>query len=336
MTAPDDRLADARATARLAVLAAAVAGDAGAAYHFLADLLGEGMPFEEILFDILAPLEAEVGRRWQQGDFCVSEEHVVTATLETVVSLLAGSFDISPDARRVVVACAEGDVHSLPARMVSAYLLFLGWRATFLGPGQPAADLGAYLREQPPEALVLSCAMATALPGARDSIREAHAAGVPVLAGGRGFGPNGGRAFALGADAWTADPAAVDEILRTWRPDPAAAEQSACNGGEDSNSLSRRRAAVVARALGHLLSERATGESAPVELQARLDLLVDALAASLLLDDPEVVVELAAWQRALPAAPSAGVPAAALLEALQAALEGDPPRAARFIAAAAG
>ena len=54
-----------------------------------------------------------MGRRWQQGDFSISEEHAVTATLETVVALLAGSFDSAPDARRVVVACAEGDVHSL-------------------------------------------------------------------------------------------------------------------------------------------------------------------------------------------------------------------------------
>lgn len=80
MAAPADRFADARATARPAVPAAAVAGDTGAAYHFVAGLPGEGVSSEEILFDILAPQEAEVGRH--QGDLSISEEHLGTAALE--------------------------------------------------------------------------------------------------------------------------------------------------------------------------------------------------------------------------------------------------------------
>lgn len=333
MTAPFEDPDDPQRSMRLAILAAAAAGDAGAAYRVVADLLGLGVSFEEILFGVLAPLEAEVGQRWQQGDFGVCDEHVVTATLETVVALLAGSFDSAPDARRVVVACAEGDVHTLAARMIAAYLVFLGWRVYFLGPGQPADDLGAYLREYPPEALVLSCTLAAALPGARASIRAAHAAGVPVLAGGNGFGADGRRARALGADAWTADPEEVDALLRTWQPDPASAERGARNGGEDDQSLLRRRAAVLARAERDLVSSSAPLTAADV--RAHLELLFDTLGASVLLDDAEVVAEFAAWQRARLAALSAGAVAADLRQGLQAALEGDPPRAARFLEAAA-
>ncbi len=333
MTTGPEEPADSWQPARLAILAAASAGDAGGVYRLVAGLMSEGAPFAAILFEVLAPLEAEVGNRWHQGDFSVTEEHTVTATLETVVALLAGSFDVAEDARRVVVACAEGDSHSLPARMVAAHLVFLGWRVIFLGAGQPAADLGAFLREWPPEALVLSCAMATALPGARDSIREAHRAGVPILAGGSAFGPAGARALLLGADAWTADPAGVDEILRTWKPDPAAAEAAAREGGEDLSWLRQRRAALVARTADALTRPEAPGGRAC--LDSDLNLLLDALASALLLDDPAIFAEFVTWRRSLP--PTTGEPdTTAVLKALRVALEDGPPRAVAFVEAALG
>jgi len=334
MTIDPSRLDDSPAAARLAILAAASGGDAGAVYQLVSGLMAGGMAFHTVLFEMLAPLEAEVGRRWEQGDFGISEEHVVTATLETVVALLAGSFDIEIGARRVVVACAEGDAHSLPARMVAAYLVFLGWRAVFLGPGHPAVELEAFLQEQPPEALVLSCTMATAIPGARKSIRAAHRAGVPVLAGGPGYGPGGRWASALGADAWASDPDDVDAILNSWEPDPAAAEATALDGGDALRRVGARRATLVAAVLGALEEAEAAALVDPAQLRSDLDLLLDSLSASLLLDRPEVLTDMAAWQRSRPPAPGRASPDG-LLRALQSALGEDPPRAAAFLAAAA-
>lgn len=333
MTTDPTRPEDPLGTARLALLAAASGGDAGAAYQLVSGLMAEGMPFHSVLFEVLAPLEAEVGRRWQQGDFGISEEHVVTATLETVVALLAGSFDIEPAARRVVVTCAEGDAHSLPARMVAAYLVFLGWRAVFMGPGHPAAELESFLQEQPPEALVLSCTITPALPGARKSIRAAHRAGVPVLAGGPGYGPGGRWASALGADAWARDPDEVDAILNSWEPDPAASEAAALDGGEALRRLGARRPALLAAVLGTLEEAEAAALVDPAQLRSDLDLLLDSLTASLLLDRPEVLADMAAWQRSRPPAPGRTSPNS-LLRALQSALGDDPPRAAAFLAAA--
>lgn len=329
MTAGLDPPRDPWPPTRLAVLAAASAGDAAAVFHLASDLLGEGVPFPTILFEVMAPLEAQVGDRWYHGDFTVADEHLVTSTLETVVALLTGSFDVPDEARKVVVACAEGDAHSLPARMIAAHLVYLGWRAVFLGSGQPAADLGAFLSSSPPAALILSCAIAGALPGARASIREAHRAGVPVLVGGQAFGPGGRRAYALGADAWTADPEAVDEILRTWQPDPAAAEAAATDGGDDLTRLGERRADLVARVVSLVGPVSPTGRGRVLD---DLQLLLDTLASSLLLGDSEVICQLASWLRS----ERAEVPGERLLAALREAVGEDPPRAASFLAVAAG
>jgi methanogenic corrinoid protein MtbC1 len=46
-----------------------------------------------------------------------------------------------------VVTCAEGEWHSLPARMVAEVLRLHGWQVTFLGASTPADHLRRLLTE---------------------------------------------------------------------------------------------------------------------------------------------------------------------------------------------
>lgn len=283
-------------TARLGVTSAALAGDSGRLYHIVSGLLGDGVSFDRILFDLLMPAERELGHRWQQGDYLVSEEHAATATIETVISLLAGSFDQPDDAPTVVVATAEGDEHSLPARAAAAHLLFLGYRTLFLGANVLAEDLAEYLESEDPDALVLSCAMGTHLPGARAIIAASHSAGVPVIAGGKGFGEGGKWARALGADEWVGSLRDIDATLETWEPDTAEAEAGARKIDDELQGLIDRWPALVADARG-----RIPGGKIPPEKNARalaeLGLALDATIASMLVDDNGVASEMLAWQK---------------------------------------
>lgn len=280
--------------ARLAATAAALQSDSGSLYHLVAGLMGEGVPFETILFDVLVPAEQDIGSRWQSGDYLVSEEHAATATVETVVSLLAGSFDLPKDGARVVVGAVEGDHHSLPARLIAAHLLYLGYRAVSLGANVLASDLREYLTVEPPDALVLSCAMANHLIGARAAIRAGHSAGVPVIVGGKGFGEAGRWATTLGADSWVPTPRDVSEILGSWSPDPEASEAVAVDPSEELLHLMGRRAAIVGAAQGELASVR--GDLDDARLTDELSLLLGAVEASLLVSDDQVIIDMLAWQ----------------------------------------
>jgi methanogenic corrinoid protein MtbC1 len=261
--------------------------------------MDEGTPLETVLFDVLLEVEREVGHRWQRGDYLVAEEHAVTASIETVVSLLAGSLDQPPEGTHVVVATVEGDSHSLPARAVSANLVFNGFRTTFLGANVLSSDLQEYLMEESPDALILSSAMAPHLLGARAGIEASHAAGVPVLVGGRGFGEHGRWATVLGADAWAPTLREVIPILRTWEPDPTKAEATAVRRSPELLSLVDNRSAVVARA-----EEEWTARTPNLDrLAARVEIVtsVRALEASLLIGEPAPLVEVMSWQaQALP------------------------------------
>ena len=302
---------------RLALHAALIGGNPGAAYGLVRELMDEGVTFEAVLFDYLAPVQREVGSRWQQADYRIAEEHAASATTETVIALLAGSFDMDEDAPHVVVACAQGDTHSLPARMVSAYLTYLGWRVTFLGATVPAADLGAFLADEQPEALVLSCSLTANLRGARESIRAAHGAGVPVVAGGRAFGASNERAAALGADAWLGDPRQLDDLLRTWEPNPAVAEGDVFDSG-DHEMLEQLRYPTVAAAVDALPPPETT--LAAGLAREDVELLWDMLATSVLVADPAIVAEFITWRDSFAPGGGRGVATRDLVAALREAL----------------
>jgi methanogenic corrinoid protein MtbC1 len=283
-------------TARLGVTSAALAGDPGRLYHIVSGLLGDGVSFDRVLFDLLMPAERELGHRWQQGDYLVSEEHAATATIETVISLLAGSFDQPDDAPTVVVATAEGDDHSLPARAAAAHLLFLGYRTLFLGANVLAEDLAEYLESEDPDALVLSCAMGTHLPGARAVIAASHQAGVPVIAGGKGFGRDGRWANAIGADEWVGSLKEIAGTLETWTPDTEDAETRARKIDDDLQDLIDRWPALVADARKRIPEGKVPPAKNPRAL-AELGLALDATIASVLVDDTGVAEEMLGWQK---------------------------------------
>jgi methanogenic corrinoid protein MtbC1 len=311
---------------RLAVTTALIEGDPGGAFQLVSALLDQGIPFDVVLFDVVAAAHGDFGARWQEGDYGIADEHAASGAVETLVAMLAGSFDLPDDGKRVVVAAAEGDHHSLPTRLASAYLLSLGYRVQYLGANMESNDLAGHLVDERPTALVLSCAMSTLLPGARASIHAAHQSGVPVLAGGIGFGPGGVWAYAIGADAWVASPREVHDVLTTWEPDIDVAEMVVADPPADLATIDQQREQILAAAIARLVDP-------PRRLRSELGWLLDAVAATLLVNDPLLLTEFTTWQAALLS--SHGFPeetSADMRSALSAGLETAAPTAARLLA----
>jgi hypothetical protein len=167
--------------------------------------------------------------------------------------------------------------------------------------------------------------------GARAGIEASHAAGVPVLVGGRGFGKDGRWATVLGADGWAPALREVVPILRTWEPDPAQAEATAVGRSADLLALLDDHSAVVARA-----EEEWTARNPDLDrLLARgeIEISIRSLEASLLVDDPDPLVEVMYWQSETLPSYGVGEPLT-LHDAIAAALESDLQGAAAMLAAA--
>ena len=256
------------------------------ASEFVAGLAETGATPEELILELLAPAEREVGLRWQRREWNVAQEHAATAIVESELALLTFDQDSPPTAGRLVVACVEGEWHSLPARMASELLALRGWDVTFLGPSVPADDLATHIGQLAPDAVGLSCSVPLFLKGALRSIDACRAAGVPVMTGGAGFGPGGRYAGLLGADGWTDDPRMAPDLL-------GRAPGTARSGQPDDEHLRLEavRPELVAAVVDALLAERGrrTEGRTVSELREALEALATSVECACLVDDSHVV-----------------------------------------------
>jgi methanogenic corrinoid protein MtbC1 len=307
---PDEDLS----VARLGVLAALRDGDSGLAYRLVLGLLDAGYPMPVILDGVLAPIQCETGQHWEAGNATISDEHASTAAIETLVALLGGAFDQPAEADLVVVACAEGDTHSLPARMASAVLSYAGYRTLFLGTSVPADDLADHLESVAADALLVSCTRAANLLGARESVAAGHRVGIPVVVGGRAIADGEDRWMRIGADAYADRLTSLTEVLQTWQPSPDLAEGRVQPVPPALGALAANRFTIVG-AVADAISQRVVGHHRLVTSTA--EELVDCLAVAVYLEDADLLAGQARWHaRMLERRTGGAVTADQLLSAL--------------------
>jgi methanogenic corrinoid protein MtbC1 len=305
--------------------------DRKAAVRQALGLLQAGATVHELIQGLLGPAQAEVGRRWEVNQWNVADEHAATAISDAVLGALTWRIGTAEDQGHVVVTCAEGEWHSLPARMAAEVLRVHGWLVTFLGASTPADHLRRFLAEVGAVGVVVSCSVPIFLGGAQRSIQAAQSAEVPVLVGGRAFGPDDLRARRLGADGWAPDAVAAARLLGDWRRQPPAVSRRPA-GTRDAEplELEAARPELVEAAMSELFLRfpPLAGYSEAQLARTREDLgyILQFLEAALLTDDPRIFLdEFLPWlTRVLT---SRGLPSGVVtvgLEALGAVLDGYP------------
>lgn len=192
------------------------------------DLLSLGVSPEVIITDLLVAAQARIGEGWQFGTWSMTEEHRASAIAESALQAVVDTAMRTPgavpegSAGQVIVACSEGEWHVLPGRMASEILRLRGCDVSFIGPSIPAEILVEMFDFDPPAAVAVTCSMPLSLVGAWSTISALRGLGVTVICGGRGFGPNGVWAPAVGADHWAATfEAGADALMSALeRPHP--------------------------------------------------------------------------------------------------------------------
>lgn len=177
---------------REAFLQAQLAGDRREALRLiLEDGIVAGHRAADLLLGVIQPAQYEIGRRWQNDEISVAQEHLATAISQLAVSHLYRHLECDrPNGRLIVVACADGELHELGARIAADFLEMAGFTVHFLGANVPARSLASMIHKRRPDALVLSAATSLCFPGLRTSleaVREAAGEGMPILVGGSAF-----------------------------------------------------------------------------------------------------------------------------------------------------
>lgn len=315
-------------------LRALASADAGAAAAALDEALTAGESQRRLITEVIAQGQRHVGQLWMDGVWSVADEHAATAVAEQSLTVIAPPRGAPAHARRVVLACAEGEWHTLPARLASELARTSGLELVLLGGSIPATDLQRYLRATEPAALALSVTMAANLIAASRSIQVARDEKVPVIVGGAAWGTGQHRARRLGADVHVEDPADLAGILDTLDTRPATSAPADIPVEALILDSAPRELLLTAMASLSADSAWARALTAYQREQGMQDLgwLARHAAAAVACDDDTVLTDLAAWR--LSRLTRQGVPADVVVGAyarLADAVELQAPRAAALL-----
>ena len=105
-------------------LAAQLGGDRREALRVITEEgVGQAAPVEDLHTEVIQAAPHEIGRRWQRDGISVAQEHMATAISQFVIARLYHRLPrAAANGRCVVVACVEGELHDVSARMTADFL----------------------------------------------------------------------------------------------------------------------------------------------------------------------------------------------------------------------
>lgn len=304
----------ARATRVEEYLAVAVEGHGREAARMALGLIDRGVTFEDVVVDLLAASQFEVGERWLGNQWTVAEEHLVSGSTQHALDAVASTVETPSAATAVVVVCAEGDWHSLPAQMLAEMLRARGIDVAFLGASTPVEHVEDLVSRRRPAALAVSCNLPLFFAGVTRLADAAHRLAIPVLAGGRAMGTDPDRARLLGADAWVPDLDAAVDVLHGWQQEPPRVSPERTRVDDAAVLLDRAADEIADEAFVALQAAFPAMTSYTDSQLARthedLAFITRFVAAAQLVEDPGVLAEFLDWLTELLG--NRGVPSRAL------------------------
>lgn len=189
---------------------ALLAGDRYGAESVLDDCLAQGRSLVDAELHIIQPALYGIGRKWQNNEVTVVQEHLATAIAQAVMSVGLGKSTVSAsNGSRIVLACVEGNNHAVGLQMVADAFLLAGWEVQYLGANVPTNGLLRHIAQYKPDLVGLSVSFAQQLRVVKtimSQLTQAHGiARPPVIIGGLAINQFDRLAGQLGADATSQD-----------------------------------------------------------------------------------------------------------------------------------
>lgn len=201
-----------------AYLQATLAGDAGEAVRLAMEQgVSAGVSPAELELRMILPAQREVGRLWQENRISVAQEHLATSISQLVMSHLYAHLPRPvPNGRHILVACVEGELHDLGARMGADFLEMAGFDVRFLGADVPNAVLRETILERTPDLLGLSATMPFHWPALEKAVAEVRTVApvLPIIVGGAFVDQTPGLSERLGVQACGTDAEALVSQVR--------------------------------------------------------------------------------------------------------------------------
>lgn len=171
-------------------LEAQLAADRHAAIRVVIDDgVRRGVDARRIMLDVIRPAQRQIGQLWQDNAISIADEHVATAISQLALAqLYPYATRHANTERRILVACVDGELHDMGARLAADMLDLEGHDVIFLGASVPAESLVARARADRPDMIVLTITMTFHIAALRETVarlRRDLSPVPPIAAGGR-------------------------------------------------------------------------------------------------------------------------------------------------------
>ena len=114
-------------------------GDDEAAFQIIHQLMLAQRPLGDVYLNLITPALIDIGQLWCDGEIGVGLEklasHLVLKHMDRLRGMHSSERPRLP--QRILVACVEGELHCIGARMVADLLDIEGWSVDFLGADVP-------------------------------------------------------------------------------------------------------------------------------------------------------------------------------------------------------
>ncbi|HUW71523.1 MAG TPA: cobalamin-dependent protein [bacterium] len=170
----------------------------------------KGTSIKALYLDLFQPTQRELGRLWHLKKISVAQEHFATAATQYIMSTLYPLLIARPrpNGKRMIAACAQGELHEIGLRMVADFFEADGWDTRFFGANLPVAALVQEVDRLKPDMIALSASMLTNVRWVASAVRAIKSDGKarsPVIVGGIPFNVSPDLWKDVGADASAGD-----------------------------------------------------------------------------------------------------------------------------------
>ena len=117
------------------------------------------LPVSQVVTDVLAPTQVEVGERWHRGQLSIAQERIISAAVRKQLSSVLDTYSRIADGPVMVLSTPAGERHELGILMCALLAAAKNVRCHYLGPDLPAAELATYATRVRADVVVLSVQM---------------------------------------------------------------------------------------------------------------------------------------------------------------------------------
>ena len=149
-------------------------GDDRAAFQIIHQMVLARRPITDVYLNLITPALVEIGQLWCDGEIGVGLEKLASNLVLKHMDRLRGIYSSEGQRlpQRILVACVEGELHCIGARMVADLLDIEGWAVDFLGADVPTSALIETVKIRRPDLVALSVRTSSGLDHARRLVGE--------------------------------------------------------------------------------------------------------------------------------------------------------------------